>query len=90
VRAEDNQFLPLLAVPVNVFDDFEIYGYCRQIQHLHRAVGAREQIINRTQAVLDAARADLAEAMDAVEGLRQARGESEIAIEALRAELAAA
>ncbi len=53
VRAEDSELLPLLKVPVNLFDHFEPYEYLRPIQELRQALEA-------TQAQLEAARACLA------------------------------
>jgi FkbM family methyltransferase len=48
VRSEDQQLIPTLAVPANVFDRFEIYDYQHRIQGLHRELerlqGFRRQI----------------------------------------------
>ena len=53
VRAEDSELLPLLKVPVNLFDHFEPWEYVRPIQELRQALEAME-------AQLEAARACLA------------------------------
>ena len=62
VRAEDRQLLPLLGVPANVFDQYEIYEYHRQIQELHRAFEASQEAFVRTQTARDVAQARLDEA----------------------------
>jgi hypothetical protein len=53
VRVEDSELLPLLKVPVNLFDQFEPYEYIQPIQELRQALEA-------TQAKLEIAEARLA------------------------------
>ncbi len=86
VRAEDRQLLPLLGVPANVFDQFEIYDYHRQIQELRHAFESSQESRGRTQTALDAAQAALGEARNALMGMRRALDDSQIALHGLQAQ----
>ena len=50
VRAEDRHLVPLLQVPANVFDEYQIHEYCWQIEELRRALRG-EPGIRREDAV---------------------------------------
>jgi FkbM family methyltransferase len=66
VRAEDEQLLPLLGVPANVFDQYDIYDYRRQIQDLQHTFAASQESLGGTQAALNAAQAALADTQAAL------------------------
>jgi FkbM family methyltransferase len=87
VRAEDRHLVPLIAVPANVLDDFQIYEHQRQIQELQRALGASHEFCGTTQKALDAAQAGLEEAQHALLGTRQAFDDSQVALHETRARL---
>ena len=86
VRAEDRQLLPLLGVPANVFDQYEIYEYHRQIQELRHAFEASQESRGRTQTALDTAQSALAEAQNALMGMQRAFDDSQSAVHRLRAQ----
>jgi FkbM family methyltransferase len=90
VRAEDRRLLPLLQVPANVFDEYQIHEYCSQIEDLRRALGASQESVGRTQAALDLTRAGLDEAHDALTETRRAWEESQLALQDLRTRFDAA
>jgi FkbM family methyltransferase len=81
VRAEERQLLPLLAVPVNVFDQYEIYEYQQQIQELRHTSEASRQSLETTLAARDIAQTRLDEAQNALAEMRRA-------LEATQAQLA--
>ena len=88
VRAEDRQFLPLLSVPANIFDEFEQYEYYRPIQELRHALEASQEWCGRTQIALDGTRSALDETQSALMETQQALKDSQIALQGLRARLA--
>jgi len=87
VRAEDRQFLPLLSVPANIFDEFEPYKYHQPIQELRHALEASQEWCGRTQLALDGTRSALDESQSALMETRQALDDSQIALQGLRAQL---
>jgi len=89
VRTEDRPLLPLLGVPANVFDEFEIYEYHRRIQDLRHAFEASQESRGRTQTALDDAQAALGEAQNALMRMRQALDDSQIALQGLRTQFEA-
>ncbi len=56
LRAEDADLLPRLAVPVNVLDDFIIYGYHHRIMELYEQVQAFEGMGPTSRSILAMAR----------------------------------
>jgi FkbM family methyltransferase len=89
VRAEDRQLLPLLGVPANVFDEYEIYESHRQIQELRHKLEASRESLGRTQAALEVANAGLDKARFAFMGMQRALDDSQIALDGIRAQFAA-
>ncbi len=89
VRAEDRHLLPLLGVPANVFDEYEIYEYHRQIRELRHAFEASQEFRARTQLALDAIQAELDEARSALTGIRRELNGSQAAFRDLRAQFGA-
>jgi FkbM family methyltransferase len=87
VRAEDRQLLPLLGVPANVFDQFEIYGYHRQIQELRHALGASQESHGQTQTALVGAQTALDEGQNALMRTQRDLDDSRISLHELRAQL---
>ena len=84
VRAEDRQLLPLLGVPVNVFDQYEIYDYQQKIQELQRAVAASQESLGRTQKTLNVVQATLGEARNDIMGMQRALKDSQSAFYGLQ------
>jgi len=89
VRVEDRQLLPLLGVPANVFDDFELHVYHERIAELRHAFEASQESRRGTQTALDVARAALDETRNALVAMRQAWEDSQVALHGLRVELEA-
>jgi hypothetical protein len=85
VRAEDRYLVPVLQVPANVFDEYQIHEYCWQIEDLRRALGASQESAGRTQSALDAARAEYDQAQAAIAETRRAWGDTRAALQGLRA-----
>jgi FkbM family methyltransferase len=88
VRTEDQQLIPLLAVPANFFDDFEVFElseHRRQVRELRQALEASEESHRNTQAALEATQAALAEEQNALMGMRRAWDDSQIALHEIRA-----
>jgi FkbM family methyltransferase len=80
VRAEDRQLLPLLGVPVNVFDQYELYEHRREVQQLRNAFAANQESLGRTQGDLSAAQSQLDEAQTALMETRRALSDSQTAL----------
>ena len=87
IRAEDRQFLPLLSVPANIFDEFEPFEYHQTIQELRHALEASQESCGRTKIALDGTRSALDESQSALIETRQALNDSQIALQGLRAQL---
>jgi FkbM family methyltransferase len=85
LRAEDRDLLALLAVPANVFDQYQIYEYHWQIGELRHALEASQEYVGRTQGALDAAQARFDQAQHALAGMRRALDASETALHGVRA-----
>jgi FkbM family methyltransferase len=90
VRIEDRQLLPLLGVPVNVFDQYEIYEYHRHIQELQHAFEATQADLGRTRTARDVAQAGLDEAQVALLEMRRDLDASQIVLNGIRAQFDAA
>ena len=88
--AEDRHLIPLLSVPANVFDQFEIYDHVWRIEHFERELDASRNAHQETRIALDATEVALADAR-----LEQVAAHSTIRhlqdkLEAVQSELAAA
>jgi FkbM family methyltransferase len=89
VRAEDRELIPLLAVPANVFDEFESYDHHWQIYHIRHAFEASQESLGTTQSALNFAETALVDAHDSLAITRRALDDSQIALDGMRAELEA-
>jgi FkbM family methyltransferase len=87
VRAEDRQLLPVLGVPANVFDQFEVYEHLRQIHDVRHALEVSENRRRTMQETLVGAEAALEEARNGLAGSRRELDESQQAVHGLRARL---
>jgi FkbM family methyltransferase len=66
VRAEDRALIPLLAVPANVFDNFEHHKHIRAVRELQAALETENSSHAQTRAELSAAQANRDEAFAAL------------------------
>ncbi len=82
VRAEDRELIPRLAVPANVFDDFEMHEYRSQID------GCREQI-DGFRGQIDGLRSELERTRQSLVEVEAARFRAQAGLEETRAALAA-
>ncbi len=94
VRAEDRELIPRLAVPANVFDDFEIHEYRSQIDGYRGQIdGLRADLERARRSLVDIeaarcrAQAGLDENRDALAALRREWEESQAALHAARSRL---
>lgn len=87
VRSEDRHLVPLLQVPANVFDEYQIHEYCWQIEVLRRTAQASQESAGRAESALEIARDSLDEAQTALAETRRAWDDSRAEAQELRAQL---
>ena len=84
VRVEDRHLLPLLAVPANVFDEYEIYEYHEQIQELRHALSVTEDSLGKTLTALDTSRAALGKTQNDLAEMRRLWDQAQFALHEAR------
>ncbi len=89
VREEDRQWLPLLAVPVNVLDGYESYEHNLQIQDLLREFEEHRVSLGGTRFSLAVTRAKLDDVQNTLMRLRRAWDDSQVELKGLRSQLEA-
>ena len=87
VRAEDRHLIPLLAVPANFLDYFEIYEHHRQVQELRHTIEESQEALGRTQTALNATQIALGDTQSDLAAMRRAWGDSQIALHGARGQL---